>query len=95
MSVLVELISKHARADPDVVSETPILNVHNFHAQKHQTLEWKLQKPVGNREGFFSFPCSHLFTFMTPLFVADSDEAMGKGELIQTQICAMKQSENI
>lgn len=42
---------------------------------------------------FFFFPWLHrcLFTFMTPLFVADGDEVMGKGALVQTQICGIKQ----
>lgn len=35
---------------------------------------------------FLFFPWFHrcLFTFMTPLFVADGDEVMGKGALVQT-----------
>lgn len=28
---------------------------------------------------------------MTPLFVDDSDEVMGKGKLVQTQKCVIKQ----
>lgn len=79
-----------------MVSEMIILNSHSIHVQTSNA-EWKQQRLLGieKTQSLIFFPWFHLFTFMTPLFVADSDEVMGTGELIQTQICAIKQFEKI